>query len=356
MLFVRVCLVRDDQWDSLVHAARGERMESTPVALIVDTPWIPPFAGMSTVDYIAVPDIWLEANLAVARRFPDVIFLPGFWVEPGMASEPSGFGCRIEFSADQPPAVHAIASDIAETGSLGTPNPHRDGLMPLVLAQYRHAVSRVRAEGMDIRMVAARGPLAVASHLLGLTSFLVGLKTEPGLAHRLLKVTTRLARDWLSAQAEALPRVDGIMVLDDVAGFLSREDYQEFAHPYLRDLFSLPAAVKVFHNDTDSSVCCEFVEDLGANVFNFTHLQGITSVRARTGPRVCLMGNVPPRDVLGSGSVASVGEHARRCIAENAGHPAFILSAGGGTSPGTPAANIDALVHAARSARSAGIV
>ena len=346
--------MRASQWNTLVRIVRGERVEHTPVALIVDSPWIPPFLEMSTVDYIAVPDLWLQANLAVARRFPDVIFLPGFWVEPGMASEPSGFGCRISFSEGQPPSVHAIASDISEIDGLEAPNPLHDGLMPLVIAQYRHAASRVRAEGMDIRMVAARGPLAVASHLLGLTGFLMGLKTDPARTHRLLKVTTRLAKDWLTAQAEALPGVEGIMVLDDVMGFLSKEDYLEFAHPYMQDLFSIPAAVKILHNDTDSPVCYPFIRDIGAHVFNFTHLKSISSVRTLVGDTVCLMGNVAPLEVLAQGSPASVAGAVRRCLEENAGHPSFLLSAGGGTSPGTPAANIDALVGAAAAARAAG--
>jgi uroporphyrinogen decarboxylase len=342
--------MREDQWSTLVSVAHGERIQNTPLALIVDTPWIPSFLGISTVDYIAIPDVWFKANLTVAKRFPDAILLPGFWVEPGMASEPSGFGCRIEFSADQPPSVHAIASDISAIDNLVSPNPRRDGLMPLVLAAYRHALPRVRDEGMDIRMVTARGPLAVASHLLGLTGFLMGLKTEPAATHRLLKATTQCARDWLAAQAEVLPRVDGIMVLDDVVGFLSKEDYLEFAHPYLKEIFSVPATVKVLHNDTDSPVCFEFVPDLGANVFNFTHMRDIQSVRARVGDSVCLMGNVAPRDVLALGDPATVETHARRCITENAGHPAFLLSAGGGVSAGTTAENIDAMVHAALSA------
>ncbi len=343
--------MRNDQWHTLVRAVHGERLPQTPVALIVDTPWIPPFLGISTVDYISVSDVWFSANLAILKRFPEVIFLPGFWVEPGMASEPSGFGCRIEFSPNQPPSVHHIASDISEVGGLEQPNPRRDGLMPLVLAQYRHALPRIQDAGMDIRMVAARGPLAVASHLLGLTAFLTGLKTEPQMTHKLLRTTTQLAKDWLSAQAEALAHCDGIMVLDDVVGFLSRDDYLEFAHPYLRDIFTLPAGVKVFHNDTDSPVCYELVGETGANVFNFTHLQSIASVRARVGDKMCLMGNVPPLEVLAKGDAEAVGSHARRCIEGNAGHPGFLLSAGGGMSAGTPAANVDALVAAARSTR-----
>lgn len=343
--------MRADQWNALVHAVRGERGARTSVALIVDTPWIPPFLGLSTVDYIGVPQVWLQANLMVARRFPDVIFLPGFWVEPGMAAEPSGFGCRIEFSDDQPPAIHAIGTDIAQAAVLAQPDPRRDGLMPLVLAQYRHALPLVREEGMEIRIVAARGPLAVASHLLGLTEFLVGLKTDPAGTHRLLRTTTQLARDWLSAQADVLPGAEGILVLDDVIGFLSREDYQEFAHPYLKEIFSLPAAVKILHDDTDSPVCYEFLADLGINAFNFTHLRSIPDVRARVGDSICLIGNIPPRDVLAQGDAAAVDDNARRCIRENAGHPAFLLSAGGGVSPGTPAENIDAMAGAARSAR-----
>ncbi len=337
----------NDHWNTLVRAAHGEPSERVPVALIVDTPWIPPFLGISTVDYISILPVWLRANLSVARRFADVILLPGFWAEPGMAAEPSGFGCRIEFSDHQPPSIHPVFSDIAQAADAATPNPLRDGLMPVMLAQYRHALPQVQAEGMDIRMVAARGPLAVAAHLLGLTPFLIALKTEPALTHRLLKITTRLARDWLSAQAEVLPGVDGILVLDDVAGFLSREDYLEFAHPYLRQVFDFPAAVKMLHNDTDSPASYPFVSELGVNVFNFTHLKGIAEVRRLVGDSVCLMGNVAPRDVLAGVDPAGVEPHARRCIAENAGHPAFVLSAGGGASPGTSADAIDALVRAA---------
>jgi uroporphyrinogen-III decarboxylase len=342
--------VTSEQWRTFQRAASGERLPRPPVSLIVDTPWIPAFVGVSTVDYVALPEVWFRANLEVARRFPRVIFLPGFWVEPGMAAEPSGFGCRLTFADDRPPSIRAIADDVTALYGLEAPNPLRDGLMPLVLSIYRHVLPLVRAEGMDIRLVAARGPLAVAAHLLGVTGFLVGLKTEPEATRRLLRVTTRLVRDWLTAQADVLPGVEGIMVLDDVVGFLSRDDFLEFAEPCLREVFSLPAAVRIFHNDSDSPACYEFLAGLGVNVFNFTHLRGIAEVRSRTGDAVCLMGNVPPLDALARGGPPAVSEHARRCLAENAGHPAFLLSAGGGVSPGTTAANIDALCEAADAA------
>lgn len=347
--------MRPADWQRLSKAARGERLSAPPykadsappVALIVDSPWIPGFLGISTVDYITIPEVWFQANMTMMKRFPEVIFLPGFWVEPGMAAEPSAFGCRVSFLSNQPPSIYPIAADIAELDALSPVNPRQDGLMPLVLAQYRYALPKVRAEGMDIKIAASRGPLALAAHLLGLTGFLVGLKTEPEKTHRLLKITTRTVTEWLEAQAETLPGVEGIMVLDDVMGFLSREDYLEFAHPYFKDVFSATTGLKILHNDTDSPVCYEFLGDLGVNVFNFTHLQGIKSVRARVGDSVCLMGNVAPLDVLARGSAERTAESARLCIDENNGHPAFLLSAGGGVSPGTPDQNIRALIAAA---------
>jgi uroporphyrinogen-III decarboxylase len=339
--------MRATDWQRLTRAAHGERLSAPPVALIVDSPWIPRYLGISTVDYIAIPEVWFQANMTVTNRFPEAIFLPGFWVEPGMAAEPSGFGCRIVFSAEQPPSIHPIASDVTELETLMPADPRQDGLMPLVLAQYRNVLPMVRSAGMDIKIAASRGPLALASHLLGLTAFLVGLKTEPEKTHRLLATTTRTVKEWLEAQAGVLPGVEGIMLLDDVMGFLSREDYLEFAHPYFKEVFAASAGLKILHNDSDSPVCYEFLGDLGVNVFNFTHLQSISSARARVGDSVCLMGNVPPLDVLAKGSAQETLKSAKACISENAGHPAFLLSAGGGVSPGTPEENIRALISAA---------
>jgi len=221
--------------------------------------------------------------------------------------------------------------------------------MPLVLSWYRHALGRVRDAGMDIRIVAARGPLALAAHILGVTEFLVGLKTEPEKTHAFLAMTTRTVKDWLEAQAEVLPGAAGIMVLDDVTGFLSREDYLEFAYPYMKDIFSMPVELKILHNDTDNPASYEFLADLGVGIFNFTHLRTISEVRSLTGPRVCLMGNVPPLDLLVNAGPDACGEAARACIRDNGGAPGFILSAGGGVSPGTRGENIAALIQAARS-------
>ncbi|HRZ54306.1 MAG TPA: uroporphyrinogen decarboxylase family protein [Candidatus Paceibacterota bacterium] len=348
--------VNQAQWEILRRCARGEDVGHTQVALIIDSPWIPGYLGLSTLDYLTVPEVWFEANLEVERRFTEAIFIPGFWVEMGMATEPSAFGCKVSFYPDRPPAAHPICDSLDALEGVAPPNPLTDGLMPLVLNYYRRAEPRVREAGHLIKIVAARGPLTLATHLVGVSAFLLALRLDPGAAHRLLRVTATTARNWLQAQADALHDVEGVLMLDDIAGFISEKDYLAFAHPYLKEVFdAFPGALKLFHNDTNNPVSYRHIRALGADIFNFTHEQPLAEVRALTGPDLCLMGNVPPLEVLAQGAPDTVRSKALECMAAHGGRRGLLLSAGGGVSPGTPGENVAALIAAAR-AESGGAV
>ena len=91
-------------WQRFTTVARGARQRAdrplkgmfhVPVALIVDSPWLPGYAAIDTLDYFLRPDEWLRVNLGLLERFPDVAWIPGLWVEYGMAAEPSAFGARM---------------------------------------------------------------------------------------------------------------------------------------------------------------------------------------------------------------------------------------------------------------------
>jgi uroporphyrinogen-III decarboxylase len=334
------------QWSVIKNCALQQLDNEVPVALIVDSPWIPGYLGCSTLDYLTIPEVWLQSNLKVEHDFPQISFVPGFWIEMGMAAEPSGFGCKLSFYHDRTPVVHPLIGSVDELKGFEPPNPTTDGLMPMVLNWYRRLEPRIIGAGHVVKIVAARGPLAVAAHLMGVTNFLLGLKLNPAATHQLLQMTTTLVRDWLHAQASALSSVEGILVLDDLAGFMSAKDYPVFAEPYLKTVFdAFPNCVKFFHNDTDNPASYPFLSKLGIHVFNFTHLQPLAKVRQLVGPSICLMGNVAPLDVLVRGTPALVRETARACLESHPNRQGLILSAGGGTSPGTPAANLKALAQ-----------
>lgn len=334
-----------DQWELLNRCGRMEESQVPPISLIVDSPWIPGYLGISTLDYFTMPNIWLDANLQIIQQFPDIIFMPGFWVEIGMAAEPSGFGCRVSFYDDKTPAVHHCLSSVGEVDRLTHPNPNKDGLMPLILNYYKKLEPKINDTGHQIKIVAARGPLATATHLMGVTNFLLGLKLDPQNTHKVIKITTEITRNWLEAQANVLKEVEGILILDDIVGFLSPDDYLEFAHPYLKEIFeAFPDALKIFHNDMNNPASYPYLSELPINIFNFTHLQTIDKVRQLVGKKVCLMGNIPPLDVLAQANPNKVIESVKSCLDAHPGKEGFILSAGGGVSPGTPKENVEALV------------
>jgi len=335
------------KWETIKKCAAMEPVDRVPVSLIVDSPWIPGYLGISTLDYLTIPEVWLEANLRVEEEFDGAIFLPGFWLEMGMAAEPSGFGGKTSFYHHKTPLIHPCCESAADLVGAAVPDPRTDGLMPIILNLYRYLEPKIKDAGQHVKVVAARGPLAVATHLMGVTNFLLGLKLDPAQTEKLLAMTTELVKNWLYAQAEALSEVEGVMLLDDIVGFLSPKDYLQFAHPYLQQIYdSFPGTIKMLHNDMDNLSSFPYLYELGVQIFNFTHLKDMDTVRQAVGDKVCLMGNVAPLDVLAQATPEAVAEQAARCLQTHPGKAGMMLSAGGGVSPGTPGENIRALIAA----------
>jgi uroporphyrinogen decarboxylase len=333
-------------WERFAKVARGEQADRVPVALIVDSPWLPGFAGIDTLDYFLQPDQWLRINLDLLKRFPDVTWIPGFWVEYGMAAEPSAFGTRIVWHHDQPPSIEPVRDGLATLVEMEPPDPNRHGLMPLILQLYTDVERRLLAKDINIKMVAARGPLAIASWLLGVTEILIALTQEPGLCSRLIDMLTETVISWLRAQLSVLRAPEGILLLDDIVGMLSPKMFEQFVRPYYTRIFgAFNDLIKVYHNDTPCLHLLEPMSALGFDVFNFSHELDIVTVQAKM-PGIVLMGNVPPLSIMARGTPEEAESWARECVRKTGGHQ-LILSAGGGASPGTLPETVDALSRVA---------
>jgi uroporphyrinogen-III decarboxylase len=337
--------MRPEQWESFKKAAKRCSGAGTPVALIIDSPWIPGYIGVSHLDYYLDPELWFQANLRIMREFPEIIFFPSWWVEYGMAIEPSAFGSRIHFQPDQPPTQSPVLMRLEDVSTLAEVDPYSDGLMPFALQLYRMHKPRILDGGYTIPVVAARGPLCLASFLRGVPEFMLDIAESPEGVHALLRLTTRTVIDWLKAQAEVIGEtVEGILVLDDIAGFLSARSYREIAHPYLKQICdAFPSDwVKVYHNDANVRPFLGDLADTGFDVLNWSHKVDLREVREKTNGRLCLMGNVPPLEVGVRGTPEMVAQSAREVLAKSDGQ-GLILSVGGGVSPGMPRENLRAL-------------
>jgi len=342
--------MRREQWELFKKVAKLQPADQVPVALIMDSPWVPGYVGISHVNYYFDPEVWFHSNLGIMQEFSEVIVFPSWWVEYGMAIEPSALGCRIRFQQDQPPLQVPVLLRLEDLDQFPPIDPLTDGLMPVALHRYRTQRTRILEAGYTIPLVTARGPLCSAAFMRGLTQLMLDMSDNPGGVHKLMAYTTDVTIRWLRAQAEVIGgTIEGMFVLDDIAGFLSRPHYLEFAHPYLKQVFeSFPKAwVKVYHNDANIEPFLGDLPDLNFDVLNWTHKLEPKEVRERTGGRVCLMGNVAPVEIGTRGAPQDV-KRAALDLLRNAGSGGFILSLGGGVSPGMPGANIQAMAEAVR--------
>lgn len=336
-------------WQRFKQAARLEEPDRVPVAFIVDSPWLPGYAGIHTLDFFLLPDKWLEIHKGLLDRFPDAVWIPGFWVEYGMAAEPSAFGARVHFHEDRPPSIEPVTTDISLWADVPAADPYEDGYMPLALRLYKHAEERLQAEGLGINMVAARGPMVTAGWIMGITDLMTGLITHPKEISRFLDTLTTTIIRWLHAQLEQIRQPEGIMLLDDIVGMISVNHYNEFVAPLLRRIFDeFEGLIRIYHNDTPCAHLYPAMAEANFDVFNFTHKADIATVKAQMGHRVAMMGNVPPLEIAVRETPQVVAEWSKSCLDKAAPGGGMILSVGGGVSPGTPAASLDAMLAAAR--------
>ena len=330
----------DQQWTELKAVIQGEVLSPLPVGFIIDSPWLPNWHGIDILDYFSSDTLWLEANLKAISAFPDVLFLPGFWAEYGMCSEPSAFGARSAFPKNEFPHAFPNIHSPEEIFSLEVPDPVKDGLGPLMMNRLNLNQSQIEQAGHKIRFSVSRGPLNIASYLMGTTEFMMALMTHPEEAHLLIRKITDYLLGFHRLQAELFPDIEGILMLDDIIGFISEDQFVEFGLPYFKELYDTKLPVKFLHNDAGCMESVHYLPEMGVNLFNMGFDTDLNQLKELTNNQVTMLGNIPPRDVLALGSASEVKEATLQLIKGLKDPSRVIFSCGGGMPPGVTSENL----------------
>jgi len=342
--------MNDQQWNDLIAVIRGEELPTLPAGFIIDSPWLPRWAGCSILDYFTDERRFMDANLKAIETFPQAIFLPGFWSEYGMCTEPSAFGSVTMWEENEFPFARHTLRSAADVEFLEKPNARKDGLLPFVIKRLQHLQPEIEKAGHKIRFAVARGPLNIASFLMGATEFMMALNTDPEPMHRLLDIITDFLTEWIAWQRECFPSIDGILILDDMVGFISRKDFEIFGLPRLQKIFGADVSVRFFHNDAPCKACAPLLADAGINFLNFGIQHTLSEMKEWTNNKITLLGNLPPRDVLASGTPEEIARETAAMIRGLKDRKRLIVSCGGGMPPDVPTENIQAFLEAARRA------
>jgi len=337
----------DVQWKNLIEVINGKQLADIPVGFIIDSPWLPNWYGISILDYFSNDDLWLKANLTAIETFPEVMFLPGFWSEYGMCTEPSAFGAKCIFWKDEFPFAEKIIKKPEEIDELSIPDPGTNGLLPFMLNRLVKMQPAIESAGHRIRFSVSRGPLNIASFLMGTTELMMAIVLEPDRVHRLMRIITDFLKQWHELQRQTISSIDGILMLDDIVGFISEADFLTFGFPYIKEIYDVaPSSVKFFHNDADFVVSVKHYPDMGVNLFNPGVQMGINEIKEVTNKNLTVLGSIPPRDVLATGTPEQVKQATSIQLNELNDTSRFILSCAGGMPPGVTTENIRALLQA----------
>jgi uroporphyrinogen decarboxylase len=140
--------------------------------------------------------------------------------------------------------------------------------------------------------------------------------------------------------------IDGILILDDIVGFIGEEDFKELAFPYLSEIFHhFQTSVRLFHNDAPGLVCAPYLKESGVNMFNFGFEHSMPEMRKLTGDKVALLGNIPPRDVLSQGSIQEIEQSVKEAIHSIDNKSGILWSCGGGMPQDVSTENIKTFIQ-----------
>ena len=149
----------DHQWHELLAVIAGNALPRPPIGFIIDCPWLPNWFGIDILDYFTNEALWFEANRKAIETFPEVTFLPGFWSEFGMCTEPSAFGSRCICPRNEFPFAEKILTDnprmkiIYSSGYpmdvLGRDFFQKDGIHFLQKPYHPHNLAKILRECLD---------------------------------------------------------------------------------------------------------------------------------------------------------------------------------------------------------------
>jgi uroporphyrinogen decarboxylase len=330
----------------LVRAARGERVERPPVwAMRQAGRWDPEFnrirAGLSFYKFSENVELAARASLLPRRFGVDAIILfydittlavamgLPFVLRPAHGPMP-----------DHPVRTPADVERLDAAFDLGRIQHIRD-LLRLV---------RGELGGEQPVLVFAGAPFTLATYCIGTGKDLDAtrrfLAEQPrvwqALLDRLTLGTIRFIKTLVQDGADAY------QLFDSWAGMLAADEYPRWAQPYHQTVF---AAVRDVPRILFVKECpyLELMSQSGAEVISLGTRHDLAAAR-RAYPHLTFQGNVD-EELLQTGTPDQVADATRHCVAAGGGQR-HIVNLNHGVDRGTPVANFEAYVRAAKESSS----
>lgn len=321
--------------------------DQIPFTLNVNGPFFAYYYGIPVMDYYDSPQKMLAAQLSVYYRFGQVTALTS---EMSLAPEASALGATINWSDDGTAWVEPCIETEADVDALELPDLKNAGYMTKIFEYYDYMTAQV-GDMAPIILGTANSPFTIAALMRGTSEFIGDLVLAPQFASKLLRKCTDMVLCYLKEQERIVPpeRFKRILLFDDLSGFVNLELFRKFVVPIYKEIYgAFPQCQRWYHNDSDATHVLPGIAEAGIQVFHYGYQVDAAYAKALIGDRVCLMGNIPPLEVLRNGRPAEVEAAVERVVAASGHGGGLIMAAGGYIDEGTPIENIEAMIDACR--------
>jgi uroporphyrinogen decarboxylase len=329
--------------ERLIAAGRGEPTDCVPVA-----PGVGHYAAFQAHQPMTIvaydPELMAGVVLAALERHGYDSCSPitdyGIGTE-SMGSTPIIRDWEQTFVADFPVKAR---SDMVR---LRLPDPLRDGRMPVVIGCEQILVEQVGARvGVNGGLA---GPLSFAANLRGPQQILYDVVEDAALVHELLRIATEAGKSFGEAQVTR-GHVSTMNIYEPLSALISPAMADEFSFPYLTELIAhlkgLGATV-LLHICYDTTRLIERMFGSGAAILCVDVQVDLAHAKEIARGRVAFSGNVATQHLAWL-SAEEIYAESCRVIERAAAGGRFTLSSSCEVPIETPAANIDAMVRAAR--------
>ena len=322
-----------------------EQPDQVPVFLHTTGPFMAKHSDIDLYDYFHSPGLMFRAQNYMHQRFSG---LSQYMPDLGSVPEAAGIGAPITFTDDGVPWVGEFVETEADLEKLSLPDVENAGYMTRMLSNYRYMRNRVDYD-IPVHFYSVMSPWAVAALIRGVSNLMTDIISNPKFVHKLVQKCTRLEIMWLEVmQREVPPKYfDRILLNDDIASFVSLEQFREFILPAYQEVYAaFPKCQRWYHNDGNATAILEGIAEAGVQCFHFGYQVDPVYIKKTIGDRVCLMGSIPPLQVLREGTPDDVDAAVKTIIQLIGRDGGLIVAAGGYLSEGTPLANIEAMIRA----------
>jgi len=352
---------------------RFERPDRVPVIPGLGTRFLVPRAGTRFRDYFADPETMLRTQILAQKWLMENVRTDAFaitgpwvgaWTDFENTFEAGSLGVEVVFPDDDIPWVgHGWVADDADLRRLEAMDFVHSGLNARQLDFRRRMIEvadkyPVRFLGGSVFHPGANpslthtsdGPFGVAGDLMGQTEIFLAVKERPDFVRELLRIVTDKLIAWLDfCWAEmGLPAPKDFAWTDDLAVSLSAEDFRAVVLPSERRLrFHFDGRLSLHMCGRSDHLLEIFRDDLAIHELQgFGYEVDLDRVAAVLGGRVTLLGNVDPM-LIHAGTPGQVRAATRRVLDTLGPLGGLIIQDGNNIPPGSPVANINAMMEAA---------